>query len=486
MRLTLSQTPYFIRALSDQTRRDQLVDRIVARLQDRISGYEYRYPFLRTIGLFENMLHAIADTEGHNPPLANEIRTLAGLIALKSEHAGIYTPSVMLTVFRDYHAQGRAVPVAFVERTLCAEYTEARDNDRAVLGDFLEGFAESFYCEDCGDRHVMQNSHRDRHDNLICTGCIEENYTWSDYYDTYIHTDSARNAIDRDGDEVVIDENDNNFIYDEESEDYIHRDRQRQRSPIRSYHSSKDHFAAIADDWSRRHDRFFGVELEVEAHRIDRNTAARNINEIVNEGEIGRRVFFEQDGSLSNGFEIITQPMSLPMIRETFEFLKNNAATNGLRSHRTSTCGLHVHVSRTGLSNLTIARAVTFVNDPRNDIFITALARRYDVQFCKIHEKDLATAYVSRDRYEAINLTPRATIEFRIFRGSLKYEAVIAAVEFCHALLEFCARANFTTTPMTPTAFLSWCAESLTSETQTMREYIEQRTAGTFTAVEAA
>ena len=126
------------------------------------------------------------------------------------------------------------------------------------------------------------------------------------------------------------------------------------------------------------------------------------------------------------------------------------------------------------------------MNDPQNDAFVTALARRYNTSYCKVAEKDIELAHLPGDRYEAINLTGRATIEFRIFRGSLKYEAVVAAVEFCHAILEFCARPETSATALNARAFLAFCASQLEEETRTLRAYVDQRTAGIFRHSEAA
>lgn len=39
-------------------------------------------------------------------------------------------------------------------------------------------------------------------------------------------------------------------------------------------------------------------------------------------------------------------------------------------------------------------------------------------------------------RYTAVNLKPENTIEFRIFRGTLRYETFIATLEFAHYLCE--------------------------------------------------
>jgi len=330
----------------------------------------------------------------------------------------------------------------------------------------------------------LQTIHRG---GLVCEGCRDDSFEWSSRYDAWVHGDSVRRALDEDGDRCVIDEDDDDFHFDEELDRYIHNDYEPpSRAVIRSYHSSKPHFSVRQDSWVANYRRALGVELEVEGHSIDPSVAAAAIHARVNGGEYGRHVFFERDGSLSNGFELISQPMSVPALRETFSFLRDPAMVRGLRSHRTSTCGLHVHVTRAGLSNLTIARAVTFVNDSGNDAFIQALARRYNTGFCNIRDKDLETAHLPGDRYEAINLTGLETIEFRIFRGSLKFEAVIAAVEFCHGLLEYCARPETGAGGLNAQSFLRWAANHLTDETAILRSYVSDRMAGLFQHSEAA
>ncbi|MGA1376671.1 MAG: hypothetical protein ACO32H_08835, partial [Steroidobacteraceae bacterium] len=105
---------------------------------------------------------------------------------------------------------------------------------------------------------------------------------------------------------------------------------------------------------------------------------------------------------------------------------------------------------------------------------------------CRMVEKEIETAHLPADRYEAINLTGRDTVEFRIFRGSLKYEAVISAIEFSHAILEFCARAETGSSSLNARAFLSFCAVHLEAETRVMRAYVAERTAGLFQHSEAA
>jgi hypothetical protein len=43
----------------------------------------------------------------------------------------------------------------------------------------------------------------------------------------------------------------------------------------------------------------------------------------------------------------------------------------------------------------------------------------------------------SADRYEAINIQNDHTLEIRVFKGSLKKERVLSAVEFIHSAIEY-------------------------------------------------
>ena len=79
-----------------------------------------------------------------------------------------------------------------------------------------------------------------------------------------------------------------------------------------------------------------------------------------------------------------------------------------------------------------------FVNSRENAKFITVIAGRNANRFCKIQDKVLGDYRRARDRYEALNLTNKGTVEFRIFRGTLKRESLFKSLEFCDALLHFC------------------------------------------------
>ena len=223
------------------------------------------------------------------------------------------------------------------------------------------------------------------------------------------------------------------------------------------------------------------MELEIEVPDDSCEDRAERILSAANTG--ARPVLFaETDGSLDHGFEVITQPMGLDRHAQLWRTLLVPALVAGLKSHNTSTCGLHVHVSRAGLSPFTLAKAVVFINDPKNRALIQAIARRYDGinenrgrSFSAMKAKTLAHGHQDDgDRYQSVNLCNRKTVEFRIFRGSLKRDAVMAAIEFCQASIEFCA----VTAPahLNSVAFLAFLnTPAMHADTRTLRPYLTAR-----------
>lgn len=221
-----------------------------------------------------------------------------------------------------------------------------------------------------------------------------------------------------------------------------------------------------------------GVELEVESHG-NREDQAKAIKDL-----LGDFILIKNDGSLHNGFEIVTRPASLEVQRKMWTLFFEKRPID-ISSWKKGTCGMHVHMTRRGmtkdgstyrdldaikvsygslskwdadklktplgevnprypaLSNLTVAKMVMFVNAPRNYKLVTKIAGRTGERWARIYEKKAVREALSdRDRYEAINLTGRETIEFRIFRGTLLPSGFFKNLEFCFALKDFCSSAG--------------------------------------------
>lgn len=483
----LASLPVVLRSFESQARADEFARRFVA----RVCHVSQAYSGLRDLPRWSALYARLLDIAAPDGPLGIDQRmqlvSALNIIATELEHTNVH---IFRARFRYWRAllDDRYIPDSLARRLLRLAQASAYDGDRELICELVNERHDVDECEHCGGSFIGEDLREVVSGNQACDDCRAASYVFSEYQDAWIPADEARRVRLANGNHDYAEADHPEFYFHDELGDWVHEDYEPPRqNVIRSYHSSKSHFAVQPSEWTNQHGgRYLGVELEVEAHRVDAEDAAERIHETINGGQYGARVFFEHDGSLNSGFEIITQPVGLPAVRELFGELLQPDLVRGLRSHRTTTCGLHVHVSRAGLSNLTIARAVTFVNDSANDAFMQALARRYETRYCSYREKDLDEAHIPGDRYEAVNLTGRHTIEFRMFRGSLKLEAVIAAAEFCHALLEFCARPELEAGALNARAFIRWCELEYPQETATLRAYVDERTAGLFRHAEAA
>jgi len=247
-----------------------------------------------------------------------------------------------------------------------------------------------------------------------------------------------------------------------------------------SYHSSRNKgFDIVSSDWFLLNRRAFGIELEVQLRNGDLDTKLAAVHEALNykTHELGEYCYFERDGSIGEGFEIVSQPAGLDVHRDRLgRFLNNGKLKMGLRSHEGGACGLHVHVGREFLTQAQIYRVQSFLNDVRNEALIRSVARRYDNNYCRFKpylSKFTVKGKHSTERYEALNVTNADTIEFRIFRGSLRYESIMAALEFVNALLTFCTPGEVSLTQFTAIGFKDWLMKpERKAENRFLRSYL--------------
>lgn len=199
---------------------------------------------------------------------------------------------------------------------------------------------------------------------------------------------------------------------------------------------------------------FFGVELEVEVGRgTDYDDAAQKTLDLIGKDF----VLLKHDGSLSNGFEIVSAPATLEEHRQHWmPFLTNKP--RGISSWNTSTCGMHVHISRPrdGRDSLHVGKMLVFLNDTRHREQIVAIAGRNSRWGSFDGSKTVAGGLSSfdlpdpmnrgrlrprygrgGDRYSALNLTNQHTVEIRMFKGTTSPDAFMKNLEFCHAFFYF-------------------------------------------------
>lgn len=187
-----------------------------------------------------------------------------------------------------------------------------------------------------------------------------------------------------------------------------------------------------------------GVELEVE-YCGEGNITSKALEVKTALNSQGERVIIKGDGSLSHGFEIVTRPMGREFHKVLWGSLFTSEVKRGLQSWDTQTCGLHTHIpqfAETGKN----ASAVLAVEHPAIRNFVLSLAGRENSRWCKFHtirnkadaSRFLGNRSRSSDRYVAVNSNSRHnTHELRIFRGNLRSNSILRAVEFAEAVWSF-------------------------------------------------
>jgi hypothetical protein len=343
--------------------------------------------------------------------------------------------------------------------------TVLRD-DVTVVGGSVVCDSCIWRCDGCGgDRHPDDESYIIANGNRICDGCAEDYHTCENCSEMF-HCDD---------------------MHMHQGSAYC-EDCRPESGAIASYHSSRRQVRPLPSPFTRAlGGRYFGVELEVEATG-DRDEAADRIDAWVNnqaaditaDGHRDKVLYFEEDGSLDDGFEMISAPLGLDDHARLWKVALAPSMVKGLKSHDTTTCGLHVHVSRAQLSDLHISKIVCFVNDPDNRKLIESVARRYDTGYCHVSEKKLGTAHKDNgNRYQAVNLCNSRTIEFRIFRGSLRYATVMAAIELTNAIVSFCDMGSGAGFNLKTPAFLDFLASAaMRKHTAHLRLYLADKLPG--------
>jgi hypothetical protein len=189
---------------------------------------------------------------------------------------------------------------------------------------------------------------------------------------------------------------------------------------------------------------FMGVELEIDGGGEDHYYAEL----ILNEGYPGF-LYAKRDGSLYNGFEIVSHPATLAfhLIEAGWENVLKKALELGYTSHDNKRCGLHLHINRTFWGEdqeIGELKLLIFFERFWNEIVKFSRRTSSQIQrYCSRYEtEDIESAkrQNGNSRYFALNFQNDFTIEIRIFRGTLRLDTFFATLQFvyylCHYLKE--------------------------------------------------
>ena len=275
-------------------------------------------------------------------------------------------------------------------------------------------------CTRCGER-IWSDDNAGDSETPLCQSCYDRCYTTCEDCGRVIHQDEAY-YVDMD---------------DYEPRCYHCHVRKQENGPIHNYYFKPDPIFYGTGN------RFFGVELEIDdAGESNRNAAA--ILAVANEAD--EHLYIKHDGSLNDGLELVTHPMTLDYHLQEMPWraVLDKSKALGYRSHQAGSCGLHLHINRTAFGDTEeeqeacIARILYFFEKNWNELLrfsrrtigqLERWAARYGLREHPKEILDHAKKSFRGERYTCVNLTNEYTIEFRIFRGTLKFNTFIATLQ---------------------------------------------------------
>lgn len=236
---------------------------------------------------------------------------------------------------------------------------------------------------------------------------------------------------------------------------------------VRGYHCNPTRFYFLKNRVCRRPRKFagFGIELEVQKKGGSDGYASEDyevrdkILDGLNTPYPYSKLYFMRDGSVDNGFEIITQPHTQEeLLKIDWKNILEILRKSGYQSHNGNCCGLHIHSSRLLYGDTeeeqkdNIAKVIYFYEKFYEDMF--KFSRRDNsewahsyfragdgdelrgMELTKDNCERIAKRNIRVGRYRTVNVTNKSTIEFRIFRGTLILNSFLSALDITFNLIK--------------------------------------------------
>ena len=199
---------------------------------------------------------------------------------------------------------------------------------------------------------------------------------------------------------------------------------------------------------------YMGIELEYQA---DKPKGGR----LYTGDKLKGHALMKDDGSIRNGFEIVTRPAGYwTHVNKLSSFLDDLPE----HIHPHTSCGMHVHISRTAFTFLGAGKFTEFFNRPENKKFVQLIAGRGETQYQKADPTwDLKIPYnqaikdYSYGRYNYVNVSNRKTIELRIFATPANKMEFMIRMQFVKAMVEYCKPAQHSVPLKRQTHYESFC-----------------------------
>ena len=302
---------------------------------------------------------------------------------------------------------------------------------------------EAVWCEDVQDYRHIDDAFVDFHGNFYGS---DDDLLYSEEKNYYIYSaDAVRIYKDYMGNYFWVHCDDVSDYYFWESDDEYHTFEEENRL-MKRY--GKTRLSKLDSDGKPY---FIGVELEMELEgecQVEIENRLENTMEDLNDiGYYDNLVEYKEDGSLDDGVEMVTAPTSLKQFKEDIVPLIQGLQEKGFTSEKGGRCGNHIHISRNAFNEQAQARLVLIY--ARFESIIKILSRRGDnVGYCKDvlntvsaisldNAEEVVKNQKAKQKSTAINFNNSETIEFRVFRGTMNTNVLIANIQLVQLIADW-------------------------------------------------
>ena len=392
----------------------------------------------------------------------------------------------------------------------CSTELTSEDYVDNVGDPICENCSENYYtCSGCSDVSNSDDTYF-VHDEPWCSGCYHDRFSVCEDCDHTVNSDDMNTVQNRSGSEIqVCNSCRRDYYWCSNCDEYVHdanyagndlcyscaddvddddNDSYDNGDVIKNYgYKPRPTFFKVSEN----DNVYLGIELEVE----------RGANSETNHTKMALLIqqyflYFKTDGSLDNGFEIVTHPMTISYIKKhknVWADILNLLRSNKYRSYDTRTCGMHIHISKNAFTTWHLYRFMKFFVD--NSDFVTKISQR------KIENLDRWAALTdspsegtkeytqeslmykakkkrgNSKRYLAVNLQNDNSVEIRIFRGTLNDSSFFKNIEFVQALYDYTK--SIPDVDMSLKSFLSFIKDN--NEYPYLRKFINDKNINPFT-----
>ena len=242
---------------------------------------------------------------------------------------------------------------------------------------------------------------------------------------------------------------------------YINDSAKKEHKYIHQYNYKPEYIHYYMPDEDQDTTLLLGAEIEVDCGG-ESDEHAKRVLEIMcgtdkddSTRVLENKMYCMHDGSLKAGLEFASMPSSLEYhknkmnYKEMFKYLDEH----GYKAHDTTTCGLHIHADRKYLGKsklvqqLTISKILYILEKFNDEICVIARRNNNYSKFVGKNEVNesldkLYVKYYSTGKRVALNLQHKDTVEFRCFKGTLKYETFILTLEFVKDIIDYAKSVN--------------------------------------------